>query len=153
MEKPKAEVVITESSENLALSSDFRSNKGNLPPPATGSIVRSFGRQQVLDKVTAINNGIDIRTQANADVKSVFNGTVSVVSSLPGLGYVILVQHGNYYSVYSNLAAVSVKKGDVVSTRQTLGKAGINTVTNESEVHFEIWMERTHLNPTAWITK
>ena len=152
-EKPKAEVVITESSENLALSSDFRSNKGSLPPPAVGIIIRSFGRQQVLDKVTAVNNGIDIRTQANADVKAVFNGSVSVVSSLPGLGYVVLIQHGNYYSVYSNLSSAWVKKGDVVTTRQTIGKAGINTVSNESEVHFEIWLEKTHLNPTSWIAK
>ena len=153
IESRKPEVVITESSENLALSSDFRSNKGRLPPPATGAIVRGFGKQKVLDKVTAINNGIDIRTEANANVQAVFNGTVAIVSSLPGLGNVVLVQHGNYYSVYSNLSSVWVKKGDNVTTRQTIGKAGVNTVSNESEVHFEVWLEKTHLNPTSWISK
>ncbi len=149
----KTEIVITETSESLALSSDFRSNKGQLPPPATGSIVRFFGRQKVLDKVTAVNNGIDIRTDANAEVKVVFTGTVSVVSNISGLGYVVIVQHGNYYSVYSNMASAWVKKGDNVTTRQTLGKVGINTVSNEPELHFEIWLEKTHLNPAGWIIK
>jgi murein hydrolase activator len=153
IENRKPERIITESSENLALSSDFRSNKGKLPPPATGAIVREFGKQKVLDKVTAINNGIDIRTETNANVQAVFNGTVAIVSSLPGLGNVVLIQHGNYYSVYSNLASVYVKKGDDVTTRQTIGKAGVNPVSNESEIHFEVWLEKTHLNPSSWISK
>jgi murein hydrolase activator len=155
IQEPEArnEEIITESSENLALSSDFRSNKGKLPPPATGTIVREFGRQRVLDKVTAVNNGIDIRTAPNGEVRAVFNGIVSVVSSIAGLGYVVLVQHGNYYTVYSNMSTVSVKKGEAVSTRQVIGRAGLNTVTNDSEVHFEVWLEKTHLNPTSWIAK
>ena len=150
-EKPRNETIITESAEDLALASDFRSNKGKLPPPSTGSVVRSFGKQQVLDKVTAVNNGIDIKTAAGADVRAVFTGTVSIISSIPGLGYVVLIQHGTYYTVYSNLSSVSVKKGQTISTRQTIGHAGINPVSNDSEVHFEVWQERTHLNPSLWI--
>ena len=145
--------VLTESNENLALSSDFRSNKGRLPPPAIGSIVRDFGKQKVLDKVTAVNNGIDIRTASGAEVRAVFGGTVSVVSSIAGLGTVVLIQHGNYYTVYSNLSNVSIQKGQTVLPRQTIGRAAINTVTNEPEVHFEIWLERTQLNPSVWIAK
>ena len=145
--------VLTESNENLALSSDFRSNKGKLPPPAIGTIVRDFGKQKVLDKVTSVNNGIDIRTVAGAEVRAVFGGTVSVVSSIAGLGTVVLIQHGNYYTVYSNLSNVSIQKGQTVSPRQTIGRAAINTVTNEPEVHFEIWLERTQLNPSVWIAK
>ncbi len=151
--QPKREEIITESAEVLALSSDFRSNKGKLPPPATGSIVRTFGKQQVLSRVTAINNGIDIKTAPNADVKAVFSGNVAVISSIPGLGYVVLVQHGNYYTVYSNLSSVGVKKGQAVTTRQTLGNAGVNPVSNDSEVHFEVWLEKTHLNPSLWIAR
>lgn len=150
---PKKVEVITESSENLALSSNFRSNKGKLPPPATGEIIRGFGKQKVLDKVTAVNNGIDIKTNDNADVKAVFSGTVSVVSSISGLGNVILIQHGTYYSVYSNLATVFIKKGETVSTRQTIGHAGVNPVSGQSEIHFEIWLERTQLNPSAWLAR
>lgn len=145
--------VITESNEDLALSSDFRSNKGKLPPPALGTIVRDFGKQKVLDKVTAVNNGIDIRTEVGADVRAVFGGTVSVVSSIAGLGTVVLIQHGNYYTVYSNLSNVSIRKGNTVSPRQSIGRAATNTVTNQPEVHFEIWLERTQLNPSVWIAK
>ena len=148
---PQKVEIITESPENLALASDFRSNKGKLPYPATGEIVRTFGKQKVLDKVTAVNNGIDIKTSENADVKAVFGGTVSIVSGISGLGNVVLIQHGTYYSVYSNLSTVFVKKGEAVSTRQTIGRAGLNTVTNQSEVHFEIWLERTQLNPATWL--
>lgn len=145
--------VLTDSNENLSLSSDFRSNKGKLPPPAIGTIVRGFGKQKVLDKVTAVNNGIDIQTESGATVSAVFSGTVSVVSSIAGLGTVVLIQHGNYYTVYSNLAGVSLKKGDKVATRQTIGRAATNTVTNEPEVHFEVWLERTQLNPSVWLAK
>ena len=151
--KSNVEEVLTESSENLALSSDFRSNKGKLPAPAAGTIVRTFGRQQVLDKVTAVNNGIDIRTAANAEVRAAFGGTVSIVSSLPGLGNIVLMQHGNYYTVYSNLSSTSVKKGDNVFLHQIIGRSGVNPVSNESEVHFEIWLEKTHLNPMNWIAR
>jgi murein hydrolase activator len=153
IERPKKETVLTESSENLALSSDFRGNKGKLPPPALGSIVRGFGRQNVVDRVTAINNGIDIRTAPNAEVRAVFGGTVSIVSSIAGLGNIVLLQHGNYYTVYSNLSSVSVKKGDTVWIHQILGRSGENSTTKEPEVHFEIWMEKTHLNPMSWLAK
>ncbi len=145
--------IITELPENLALSSDFRSNKGKLPPPATGEIIRSFGKQKVLDKVTAVNNGIDIKTSEGADVRAVFSGTVSVVSSISGLGNVVLIQHGTYYSVYSNLSTVFIRKGEAVSTRQTIGRAGVNPVSNQSEIHFEIWLERTQLNPASWLAR
>jgi murein hydrolase activator len=151
--KSKKETVLTESSEDLALSSDFRGNKGKLPSPALGNIVRGFGRQNVVDRVTAINNGIDIRTAPNAEVRAVFGGTVSIVSSIAGLGNIVLVQHGNYYTVYSNLSSVSVKKGDTVWIHQIVGRAGENPSTKEPEVHFEIWMEKTHLNPTSWLAK
>jgi murein hydrolase activator len=153
VEKSKKERVLTESSEDLVLSSDFRGNKGKLPSPALGNIVRGFGRQNVVDRVTAINNGIDIRTAPNAEVRAVFGGTVSIVSSIAGLGNIVLVQHGNYYTVYSNLSSVSVKKGDTVWIHQIVGRAGENSTTKEPEVHFEIWMEKTHLNPTSWLAK
>jgi murein hydrolase activator len=150
---PSKVEIITESSENLTLSTNFRSNKGKLPPPATGEIIRGFGKQKVLDKVTAVNNGIDIKTSEGADVHSVFGGTVSVVSSISGLGNVVLIQHGTYYSVYSNLSTVFVKKGESVTTRQTIGHAGINPVSNQTEIHFEIWLERTQLNPSTWLAR
>ncbi len=152
-EVAKKREILTESNENLSLSSDFRSNKGKLPTPAAGTIVRGFGKQKVLDKVTAVNNGIDIHTSQGAEVHAVFAGTVAVVSNIASLGTVVLIQHGNYYTVYSNISNVSLKKGDKVAFRQTIGHAAINTVTNEPEVHFEVWLERTQLNPASWLAK
>ena len=103
--------------------------------------------------MTAVNNGIDIHTAEGAEVHAVFGGTVSVVSSIAGLGTVILIQHGNYYTVYSNLGRVNLKKGDKVALRQTIGHAATNTVTDQPEVHFEVWLERTQLNPSVWLAK
>ncbi len=149
-EKPET---LTDSPQTLELSSDFRSNKGKLPPPAIGSIVRSFGKQRVMDKVTAINNGIDIRTNGSTDARAVAAGTVSIVSSVPGVGQIVLIQHGNYYTVYANLSAAYVKKGETVSARQTIGKVAVNPISNEPELHFELWQERNHLNPADWLAK
>ena len=145
--------ILTDSPQTLELSSDFRSNKGKLPPPAIGSIVRSFGKQRVMDKVTAINNGIDIRTNGSSDARAVAAGTVSIVSSVPGVGQIVLIQHGNYYTVYANLSAAYVKKGETVAARKAIGKVAVNPISNEPELHFELWQERTHLNPADWLAK
>jgi septal ring factor EnvC (AmiA/AmiB activator) len=65
----------------------------------------------------------------------------------------VILQHGSYYTVYSNLESVSVKKGDKVAIRQALGKVSTNAKNNTSEVHFEIWKEKTRLNPQDWVGK
>ena len=145
--------ILTDSPQTLELSSDFRSNKGKLPPPAVGAVVRAFGKQRVLNQVTAINNGIDIRTTSGSDAHAVAAGTVSVVSNIQGVGQIVLIQHGNYYTVYANLSAAYVKKGEIISARQAIGKVAINPISNEPELHFELWLERTHLNPTDWLSK
>lgn len=146
------EDVLTDSRETLELSADFRNNKGRLQPPVNGSIVRGFGKQQVLNKVESLNNGIDIKTAPGAEVHSVAAGTVTVVSTIPGLGQIIILQHGNYYTVYAHLSAVSVSKGQSVSARQTIGKSGVNLLTNDPELHFELWLERVHIDPSPWFT-
>ncbi len=144
------EDVLTDSRETLELSADFRNNKGKLPPPVNGNIIRGFGKQQVLNKVVSVNNGIDIKTLPGAEVHSVAAGTVTVVSSIPGLGQIIILQHGNYYTVYAHLSAVSVSKGQAVAPRQTIGKSGVNLLTNDPELHFELWLERVHVDPSPW---
>jgi len=146
------EDVLTDSRETLELSADFRNNKGRLQTPVNGSIVRGFGKQQVLNKVESLNNGIDIKTSPGAEVHSVAAGTVTVVSSIPGLGQIIILQHGNYYTVYAHLSGVSVSKGQSVSARQTIGKSGVNLLTNDPELHFELWLERVHIDPSPWFT-
>lgn len=148
--KEEESVVIKEAPEVRALSDNFRNNKGKLPwPVKSGAIVRKFGRQPhpSLRNIMTSNNGIDIQTLDAADVSAVFAGKVVAVQFIPGSNYLIIVQHGTYYTVYSNLDRSYVHKGDAVSLRQSLGKVSGNTV------HFELWQNRSRENPSGWIAK
>lgn len=141
-------------SETSILSKDFQNNKGKLPWPVKNGIITGyFGRQQhpTIKSVEITNNGIDIRTDQGSPVRAVFDGTVVGTQFIPGYDYMVILQHGEYYTVYSNLEEVSVKKGDKIAVRQNLGKASTDRKTNSSEVHFEIWKEKTRLNPVEWV--
>jgi len=139
-----------------ALTTDFSRNKGNLPWPVKRGVITSyFGRQQhpTIKTIQITNNGIDIKTDRNATVQAVFSGTVVGTQYIPGYEYMVILQHGDYYTVYSNLKEVFVKKGKKVKTRQAIGKVSTNRRTNTSQLHFEIWQEKTRLNPTAWVIR
>lgn len=138
----------------VALSKDFQKNQGRLPwPVKNGVITGYFGRQPhpTIKTVQITNNGIDIRTDIGAAVRAVFNGKVVGTQFIPGYDYMVILQHGDYYTVYSNLEEVNVKKDDEVKIRQTIGKVSTDRKTNTSEVHFEIWKEKTRLNPSKWV--
>ncbi len=140
--------------ETSAVGKEFSGNRGSLPwPVKNGVITGSFGRQKHPDipTIEIVNNGIDIRTDQGSPVRAVFDGTVVGTQFVPGFDYMVILQHGNYYTVYSNLEEVSVKKGDEVKIRQNIGKVSTDTKTNTSEVHFEIWKEKTRLNPADWV--
>ena len=110
--------------EELQLSSDFQSNKGILPwPLERGIISGTFGEHPhpVLKNVMTKNNGVDILTDENSKARAVFSGEVTRVISVPNYNYVIMVRHGEFLSVYSNLSQVYVQKGDKVKTKQELG--------------------------------
>ena len=113
------------------LSDDFASNKGRLPYPVSGrhTIVAAFGEQQhqELKYVRTNNSGIDIQTAPGTDARAVFNGEVTRVFVVPGYNNSVIVRHGNYLTVYSNLSQVYVKAGDKVSTRQAIGKIFTDT--------------------------
>jgi septal ring factor EnvC (AmiA/AmiB activator) len=140
-----------------ALADNFEGNRGKLYwPVVQGSIVDRFGRHPhpLEPRVFIDNNGIDIRTTPNAAVRAVFDGTVSSVFVVEGFK-IILIQHGNYFTVYNNLASASVTKGQEVKTGQTIG-----TVANNDEgvptVKFQIWKSsgkqgQVKLDPEAWI--
>lgn len=139
-----------------ALSADFRSNQGRLPwPVQNGIITGTFGRQQhpTIKSVEIVNNGIDIQTDQGASVKAVFEGTVVGTQFIPGFDYMVILQHGQYYTVYSNLEEVNVRKGEKVSVREVIGKVSTDRKTNTSEVHFEIWKEKTRLDPSKWVAR
>jgi septal ring factor EnvC (AmiA/AmiB activator) len=153
---PGKAAVPTATPEVNIISKEFNSNRGNLPwPVRNGVITGHFGRQPhpTIPNIEIVNNGIDIRTDAGAAVRSVFEGTVVGTQFIPGFDYMVILQHGSYYTVYSNLEEVSVKKGDKIIIGQSLGKVSTDQKTRTSEVHFEIWKEKTRLNPQEWVRK
>ena len=110
--------------EANALSADFAGNQGKLPwPVEKGEIVETFGDHPhpILQNVTTRNNGVDIKTSANASVRAVFKGTVVSIISNPGYHKAVLIRHGEYFSVYSNLSSVNVSAGQEVTTKQVIG--------------------------------
>lgn len=139
-----------------ALSDNFASNRGRLPYPVAGSytIVSRFGEQQheQLKYVRTNNNGIDIQTTPGTDARAVFKGVVTRIFTVPGFNHSIIVRHGNYLTVYSNLSQVYVKTGDRVDTRQALGRIFSDPEEHNATIlHFQLWKEKTKLNPTPWL--
>ena len=129
--------------EERQLSDNFGSNRGKLPYPVTGryTVVATFGEQQhsELKYVRTSNSGIDIQTAPGADARAVFNGVVTRVFVVPGYNNSVIVRHGNYLTVYSNLSQVYVKAGDAVSTRQALGKIYSDPEEGQATIlHFQL---------------
>lgn len=158
--KPVAEKVdyntnsMSSTSEEIALSGSFASNKGNLPSPIDhGSIVSSFGEHAhpEFQNVRVKNNGIDLVAAPSAPIKAVFNGEVSSTIYIANLNYVVIIRHGDYLTVYSNLQSVNVKKGDKVKIRQTIGVAAADNSGSRSRLHFELWLGTQVLNPSSWL--
>ena len=138
--------------ETAPATAAFGFNKGQLPWPVSGGrIVRAFGTQQHprFKDVKTQNNGIDIRAEGTNVVRAVADGRVSSIQFIPGYQNTLIIQHGEYYSVYSNLAEVTVARKDQVLQGQEIGKLD-NAVM---ELHFELWREKSRLNPEPWIKK
>lgn len=159
-EKATANVNVSPSSggksNSTNLSSGFHQSQGVLPWPVREGVITSyFGRQQhpTIKSVEIVNNGIDIRTDQGTQVQAVFEGTVVGTQFIPGFDYMIILQHGDYYTVYSNLQEVKVRKGEKVKIRQSIGIVSTDRKTNTAEVHFEIWRGKSRLNPTDWVKK
>jgi septal ring factor EnvC (AmiA/AmiB activator) len=158
--KPKVEkeVVFVESDENIALGTSFATNKGKLPwPVSSGSITEKYGRNAhpTLSGVFTNNNGIDISCPIGQSVRAIFEGEVTSVFTITGAGKVVIVTHGNYKTVYSNLQSTDVKIGSKVQTKQKIGT--LLSKGNISICHFEIQLVANgaiqSLNPSLWISK
>ena len=146
---------ITLTPEEQTLNTSFVNNKGSLPwPVAKGAKVGEFGNYAHPDvpSVMIENRGIDIMTDAGASVRAIFQGEVTTVMDVMGTK-VVIIRHGEYISVYQNLASVNVKKGSKVTTKQTIGTVAKNSTTNTYELHFEIWKNDSYLNPNSWLAK
>lgn len=144
--------------EETKLSSNFVDNKGRLPMPITGGgrIVSHYGVQQYsgLKHVQIDNNGIDIQGAPGAKAKAVFDGEVTTIFVVEGFNNNVIVRHGNYLTVYSNLTEVYVTKGSKVKTGQELGKIYSDPdLGGATRLHFQVWKERTKLNPEQWIRR
>ena len=142
-----------DASGDARLSSNFVANKGRLPMPITGSynVVGHYGNYAVagLRNVMLDNKGIDIRGQQGCAARAVFNGTVSSVFQYAGT-YIVMLRHGSYISVYSGLSSVSVRKGQSVKTKDTLGAVGQDS-DGRYILHFQLRNESARLNPEQWV--
>ncbi len=138
---------------SLKLSSSFEENKNKLPwPVSTGFISQPFGRQNhpFLKGIVLQNDGVNIQTKQNEKVKSVFDGEVRRVAFIPTLGSTVIINHGEYYSVYTGLKEVYVKTGQKVTTNQEIGQI-ISNNDGISELRFQIRKQTTALDPQAWL--
>lgn len=142
--------------EQELVGKDFKRNKGKLPwPVSRGIITTGYGNHEVpgLRGSSVKNNGIDINSAPGTQVRAVFEGEVSKVFAILGANYTVLIRHGEFFSVYQNLVNVRVKTGDYVLTKEVLGDAFLDEESGVSMIHFEVWQERSILNPEEWISK
>jgi murein hydrolase activator len=143
--------------EEKALSGDFSNNKGRFPWPVLhGLITDRFGEHPhaALKHVMVRNSGIDITTQANEKARSIFKGEVSKVIAMSDGSFAVIIRHGNYLTVYSNLSEVFVKAGQKVESKEEIGK--IYTDKNEDNktvLKFQLWHQSTKLDPEEWILR
>lgn len=138
------------------LSSTFSANKGKLPwPVERGVISSSYGKHAsaVSDKVTVTNNGVDIATTENAKARCVFEGVVVSVVKPSASNIGVIIRHGDYFTVYSQLDEVYVNRGDKVTIKQNIGKVHTDRSEGKTEIHFELRHGTETLNPSLWLAK
>ncbi len=143
----------TLSAEAAALSSEFAKNRNKLPwPVETGFISSKFGKQPhpVLKGIMIENPGVDIQTKEGQPVQSVFSGEVSTIAFVPGMNNVVLLKHGEFFTLYAGLNKVDVKKGQAVQINDVLGKVYTDG-DGISELQFQVWQNSLKLNPEQWL--
>ncbi|HET7732470.1 MAG TPA: peptidoglycan DD-metalloendopeptidase family protein [Paludibacter sp.] len=162
--KAKAEVKATSNGsvsaltkEETLLSGNFERNQGRLPwPTSNGFISGHYGVQPhaVLKHVTTNNKGIYIQTPSGSSARAVFEGVVTQRFSIPGNNNAVIIQHGNYRTVYANLTQIFVREGDHVSAKQAIGKIYTDDDSdNKTELYFQIWNGKSLQNPESWIAR
>lgn len=143
--------------EETLISGNFERNIGRLPwPTSNGFISGHYGIQQhpILKHVTTNNKGVYIQTPAGSTARAVFEGVVTQRFSIPGSNNAVIIQHGNYRTVYANLTQIFVKEGDHVSAKQAIGKIYTDDESdNKTELYFQIWDGKNIQNPERWIAR
>ena len=135
------------------LAAQFVKNKGKLPWPVEGAIVGRFGshKHPVYNIVMPQNNGFDLAVSKGEQAKAVFDGVVRQVMVLPGYNQCVMIDHGDYFTLYCKLRNVKVKADDKVKTGDVLGT--VDTINGQTQLHFELWQGKKALNPEAWLKK
>ncbi len=142
--------------EAKILEKSFIANKGKLPAPVKrGVVVRHYGKQShpTLKGITIESNGVFYATEKGSNARVVFNGKVLAIQVLPGKKKAVLIQHGNYISVYKNLDNVTVQKGELVKTKQEIGKIHTDKTTGKTILAFVLFKEIKRENPEEWVYK
>lgn len=152
----KTEPAMTEfNAVDMALSKQFNLNKTKLPwPVGSGFISQAFGihPHPTMRNITTENNGINISTTQGSKARAVFDGEITAIVKIPGLFNTVLVKHGEYFTVYSNLEVVNISKGQQIKTGQELGLIYTNE-EGKTELHFEVWKGNEKQNPEYWLRR
>jgi murein hydrolase activator len=142
------EVMMDEAETSLA--SSFSRNKNRLPWPVKGFISERFGIHEYKKGVQIRNDGVDIQTQSGESARSIFDGIVLHTDIIQGMGRIVIIQHGNYFTVYSRLSNVFVGTGQRVRTKEAIGTVATGR-DGIAEINFQIWHNATKLNPESWL--
>lgn len=134
------------------LDAAFANNKGKLPWPADGPVVGRFGKHYhpvYKNLELPPNNGIDIALSKGTQIRTVFDGVVKQVMVMPGYSQCVLIQHGNYFTLYCKLKSVNVVEGDKVKTSDVIG--AVDVINGQVQLHFEVWKGSKPQNPEGWL--
>ncbi len=144
---------VTLTPEAALISSSFAGNKGRLSwPVERGFVSQGFGRRNhpVLKGVVTENRGIDIQTTQGATARAIFEGKVLTVATVPGMNNIVMVQHGEYFTVYAKLKTVSVSPGQTVNVKDVIGTV-YTDAKGTTELQFQVWKNSANLNPSTWL--
>jgi septal ring factor EnvC (AmiA/AmiB activator) len=153
--KERSVDVLYETPESKLINNSFQANKSQLLwPVKRGYVSQGFGRRPhpVLKGVMVENLGVDIQTNTGEEVRSVYDGKVSAVANVPGMGMVVMIQHGNYYTVYARLRNVSVSTGQKIKVKDTIGYVSQDQ-DEMYQLQFQIWRGSEKLDPEDWLLK
>lgn len=154
--KSKSSTTFALTPEDRKLAASFTANKGKLPWPVERGLVKvRYGIQKSpIDRTVPIkSNGVRIVTNKGEKVRTVFEGTVHSIMVPKNGNNVVLIQHGNYFTAYKNLTKISVKKGQKVTTKQSIGEVLTNKASGEAMLQFSIFKNGVTQNPAHWINK
>ena len=142
--------------EQQLIAGGFEANQGRLPwPVEKGYISGHFGKHQhpIHEHVTVNNKGIYLQTVSGAQARAIYEGEVTWCAQMNGT-FAVIIQHGNYRSVYSQLKSIKVKQGDKVTAKQSIGEIFTDVAEdNKTELYFQIYKDRTILNPSLWLAQ